>query len=101
MLDEQFTALSNEHRRRLLLALLEQNPQNEVTVPEDIHVGERELTHLRNNMFHSHLPQLAETGFIEWDRDAHQVTRGPRFEEIRPLLELIDAHADELPAEWP
>jgi hypothetical protein len=52
-------------------------------------------------MFHTHLPKLEEAGFIVWHQDTNKVEKGPRFEEIRPLLELIDAHADELPADWP
>ncbi|MFC6718950.1 hypothetical protein ACFQHN_15380 [Natrialbaceae archaeon GCM10025896] len=36
-----------------------------------------------------HLPKLTDYGFIEWDRDAHVVTKGPRFDEMKPLLKLL------------
>ncbi|QFU84563.1 transcriptional regulator (plasmid) [Natronorubrum aibiense] len=49
---------------------------------------------------HNHLPRLAEADFIVWDQETDEVAKGPRFEEIRPLLELIDSHAGELPEEW-
>jgi hypothetical protein len=43
------------------------------------------------------LPMLAEAGFIDWVRESGEIRRGPNFEELRPFLELIEAHQDELP----
>ncbi len=51
-------------------------------------------------MQHVHLPKLEEYGFIEWDRDSHEVRKGPKFNEIQPLLELLVSHSDELPDDW-
>jgi hypothetical protein len=51
-------------------------------------------------MRHTHLPKLASAGFIEWDPETNTVQQGPRFEDIRPLLELMHDHADELPDDW-
>ena len=103
MLDEMLLALADEHRRRLLVALLEHNPQDdsEVRIPEEVHVGDVELEQLQSAMFHRHLPKLEDLGFVRWDRTNHQVVKGPRFDEIRPLLELMRTHADELPIDWP
>lgn len=100
-LGEMFHVLADVHRRRLLIALLEHNPQNarELRIPKDTHPGENELKQLTTEMHHTHLPKLDGTGFIEWDRDSKAISKGPRFEEIRPLLELLDTHADELPAD--
>jgi len=101
-MDEYFEALANIHRRRLLVALLDHNPQrDEVTVPEDVHEGEIALEALQTKFYHTHLPRLEEAGFIGWNRDTHEVVKGPRFDEIRPLLVLIQNHADELPDDWP
>ncbi len=97
-MDEYFKALSNVHRRRLLVALLDHNPQQDaVDVPEEVDKGDISLEALRLELYHSHLPRLEEAGFIRWNRDTHEVTRGPNFDEIRPLLELIRNHPDELP----
>ena len=93
--------LASEYRRRALVALLERGPQGEdVGVPEDVHVGDEELEVLRIELYHVHLPRLREAGFIRWDSSAHEIRPGPRFEEIRPLLELIEDHRDELPDGW-
>lgn len=100
MLEEVLTVLANTHRRRLLVALLECDPQDDVPVPERVHAGETSLEALRIEMYHTHLPRLEQTGLVRWDRETHTVSWGTRFEEIRPLLELLDEHADELPGEW-
>ncbi|MDQ2052761.1 ArsR family transcriptional regulator [Natronolimnohabitans sp. A-GB9] len=100
-MDECFKALSNIHRRRLLIALLDHNPQRDnVDVPEDVHEREKSLEALQIDFNHVHLPSLEEAGFIRWNRDAGEVVKGPRFDEIRPLLELMRNHADELPDDW-
>lgn len=100
-MDEYFEAVANIHRRRLLVALLDHNPQrDEVTVPEDVHEGKQSLEALQIDLYHSHLPRLEEAGFVCWNRDTHQAVQGPKFDEIRPLLELMRDHADELPGHW-
>lgn len=98
--DEIVDALADVQRRKLLLALLEHNPQDDAPVlvvdsDRDADAVERLVT-----MNHVHLPKLADLGFIEWDSERHEVKKGPNFDEIRPLLELLDAHEDELPDDW-
>ena len=101
-LDTALDILANEYRRRLLVALLEHNPQDDDNplVPEDIHLATEDLETLRIHMTHTHLPKLEEAEFIEWDRDTNTIRTGPRFDEVRPLLELMQNHADELPDGW-
>lgn len=98
--NEMLDALGNIQRRKLLLALLNHNPQDDESVVIDAEetAGE-ELTRLVE-MKHSHLPKLEEYGFISWNQETNQVSKGPNFEEIRPLLELLSEHEDELPEEW-
>lgn len=96
-----FDALSASQRRRLLINLLDHNPQDESPPAVDAgrrgNVGEesRQL-----EMVHIHLPKLADQDFIEWDRENQEVLKGERFEEIRPVLELLHRHRDELPDGW-
>lgn len=56
---------------------------------------------MKVQLFHSHLPQLNEVGYIEWDPVTETIRRGPNFESIAPLLELMVEHQDELPPGWP
>ena len=98
--DAAFRALADRHRRQLLLALLSHTPQDEVSVPDDVPLDRAETDELRSELHHVHLPMLERHGFVEWDRQAKTVGRGPAYDEIRPLLEWIDRNRDELPADW-
>ena len=44
---------------------------------------------LQVEMYHVHLPQLEDYGYIQWDEYRNEVSKRPRFEGIRPLLELL------------
>ena len=93
MSDDLFDALADSQRRRILVELLDHNPQDASVVPETKTTTERERDLLMSH--HVHLPKLDDYGFIEWDRSDGVVTRGPRFDEIRPVLESIDDLEDE------
>jgi DNA-binding transcriptional ArsR family regulator len=105
-MDELFEILSNGHRRRVLVALRDHNPQDEDEITSASVAGEDDgsdeaLDRLRTELNHIHLPKLNDAGFVDWDPDSGTITRGPRDEEVEPLLELMDEHADELPDDWP
>ena len=78
--------LSNVHRRRLLVALRDKNPQNDGTNTTGVEESQRERAIL---MRHVHLPKLADHGYIDWDQESNRVTKGPQFDEIRSLLALF------------
>lgn len=101
--DEMLLALADVHRRRLLVALLDhdERAEDDTRVPEDVHTGESDLERLRILLFHVHLPKLDDAGFVRWERATGTVESGPRLEEIRPFLELMDEKAGELPVDWP
>ncbi|WP_433634075.1 DUF7344 domain-containing protein [Halomicrococcus sp. NG-SE-24] len=98
-MDTVLDVLANKYRRRVLVTLLEHNPQDDddPKIPADIDLGDEELEALRTHMTHTHLPKLEDMGFIEWDRDVNTVRKGSQFDEVQPLLELIENHTDELP----
>jgi hypothetical protein len=100
-LEDLFRALSDPYRRQLLVALLEANPQDDDdTDPLDhLDSGEQSAV-VESSLHHVHLPKLEALGFIEWDRESGQISTGPEWEEIAPLLRLIDDHQDELPDGW-
>ena len=100
--DTILNVLENQYRRRVLITLLEHNPQDadDLKIPSDSELADEDLETLRIYMTHTHLPKLEESGFIEGNRDTNSIRKGPNFDEIRPLLELLQNHADELPDDW-
>ena len=100
-LDVLFDALAQPARRRILTALAQSNPRDDDEfAPEDFATDEERDTFL-TSLHHVHLPHLEDAGFVEWDRETETVTRGPRYDEVAPLVELMLDHEDELPADWP
>ncbi|WP_415380459.1 ArsR family transcriptional regulator [Halosimplex sp. TS25] len=94
-----FEMLAADHRRYLLFALLDHNPQQEVQEPDGVVLDEIEKEKVQMEMYHMHLPKLEDAGFIRWNRDEQQVEKGPVFEEIRPLLEQLRENADKIPGD--
>lgn len=98
--DASLDALGHIQRRRVLFGLLDHDPQPDSLAvladsADDIDGLDQGIA-----LYHNHLPKLSEYGFIDWDRDANEVTTGPNFDTIKPLLELLAAHEDELPSGW-
>jgi predicted transcriptional regulator len=96
-LDEQLSVLSNHHRRRLLVALAQRTPQSDRLAPSRGLATDGGDENQTIAMQHVHLPKLADHGFIDWDQDAQRVTKGPRFDEIEPLLTVLSENQDVLP----
>lgn len=90
--DAQLDALSDGRRRRLLFALLESEDGTERLTPIADGGDPGPDEEFRLSMKHVHLPKLVDLGYVDWDREAETVTRGPRFDELRPLLKLLYAH---------
>jgi len=97
--DTHLDALGHVDRRRLLLALLN---AEETALPIELDRFEFETagSNVPLSFHHNHLPKLEDLGFVDANPGQHCVTTGPRFEEIRPLLELLDTHRDRLPPDW-
>jgi len=89
--DDCLRALGHERRREVVTTLTD--------IDSPISVGalaggdeQRRLA-----LIHNHLPMLANGGYIDWDRDAGRVRRGPRFDEVATLIDLFRTHGDDLP----
>lgn len=95
--DDMFDALSNIHRRRVLIALLDGDAADDPWVSIDS--GDMDAQ-TRLHINHIHAPKLVEYGVIEWDEANYRVKAGPDFERIRPLLELLRQHEEVLPDDW-
>ncbi|PSQ61895.1 MAG: hypothetical protein BRD21_08230 [Halobacteriales archaeon SW_8_66_22] len=97
--DTYLDALGHVERRRLLLALLN---AEEAALPIELDQLEYETAEsdVLLSFRHNHLPKLEDLGFVDATPDQHLVTRGTRFEEIKPLLKHLDTHRDRLPPDW-
>jgi hypothetical protein len=93
-LNARLDALVDPERRRVLRELGDCSPEAALDVLSD---GGRTDDHdARVAMSHVHLPKLAGEGFVDWDRGADTVTRGANFDEIEPLLDLLDVRRERL-----
>ena len=97
-----FDILSHPYRRRVLALLDEHNPRDEDEFSiEALAAEEDDLDLFTQKLYHTHLPKLAEAGYIDWDEENGVIRHGPRYDEVAPLVRLMREHADELPAGWP
>lgn len=94
--DSLFDVLSDQSRRRILAALLENDRSDALSITDDISTGDPDRTSLNTQMYHRHLPKLDDLGLIEWNRETHEVQAGPHFDEIKPLLTFLATYQAEL-----
>lgn len=90
-IDGIMDVLSSQVRRCVLIAFLEGISETDIETLRQ-RAGVEDAGKV---LHHVHLPKLAHAGYIEWDRDSNVVARGPRYNEIEPLLELLREHSTE------
>lgn len=109
--DEVFEALSEHHRRQLLVELLltpqripeptgaaqEMLDANEALLREQLtRAGSiRDVDEYVVSMHSIHLPKLAEDELITWHRETDLITQGPNFGDAKPFLKLLVEQRDE------
>ena len=98
-----YEALVHPYRRRLLLAMLRADDHG-VAYPNPLEFapvvrGEPGRSR-RIAMAHTHLPKLDDMGIVEWDREAEELSKGPTWDELEPLLRWMAENRDELPEGW-
>lgn len=86
--DSMMDILSREARRFVLLTLLDEDGETSLDVIRESLDSERVAIQLH----HTHLPKLEQAGYIEWNPGANHITRGPKFEEIEPMLCLLEEY---------
>lgn len=89
-------ALGNPHRRAILVGL--DAGQIETAGGAMMRSGQAE--EIKRELEEEHLPLLEDAGYIEWDSETNKIEKGPNFEEIQPILELMRNHPEELPPGW-
>lgn len=97
--DRLFGTLSAEPRRQIVIALLEAPPDRELSLPEAANppYALRDPETLYVELQHSHLPALADGGYVEWATNPLRVSRGPNFGEAAVIFEALKDHADAIP----
>jgi hypothetical protein len=83
-IDSMMDALTSRIRRDILMTL---SGDTEVSID----TLERRLNNEndRIQLSHVHLPKLANFGYIRWDSDADTISKGPKFSEVEPLVQLL------------
>lgn len=100
--NDVFDLFSEADRRRLLLALYRSNPRDvDELLPEDVTVEGEDQDLVLQALEHTEIARLHVADYIEWDPETDTVAKGPRFDEIAPVVKLLHDHADELPDGWP
>ncbi|PCR88943.1 hypothetical protein [Natrinema ejinorense] len=94
-----FRALLAEPRRQLIVSLLDASPDQTVPLPEsainpNIPVDSRKL---QKELYHQHLPMLADQGFIDWEIDPLIATRGPKFDQVAIVFEALHSKSADMP----
>ncbi len=93
-----FNALSVEPRRRLVASLLEHSSDEAVALPDGATpVSSGGVEELEISLPHRHLPVLADSGYVRWEAEPFQASRGPRFEEVAAVLKLLSTNSQTLP----
>ncbi|MXR19323.1 hypothetical protein [Halobacterium bonnevillei] len=92
-IDSMMDALTSPTRRSILMTLLGGTTETSIDTLERRLNYENERIGLR----HLHLPKLASSGYIEWDIQTDTVSRGPRFTEVEPLVQLLEEYETALP----
>ena len=94
-----YAVLASQERRMIIYSLKDVPQERRIPLPEAAMTPESswdaERTSIR--LKHNHLPQLAEAGYVRWERDPFCVQRGPHFEEVEVLFGLIHESIDQFP----
>ncbi|MDF9744826.1 DUF7344 domain-containing protein [Natrinema salsiterrestre] len=91
--NDLFDALANEHRRRILFDLVDESRRGESPVAIDVSPGAGASRAAAGiELVHVHLPKLDDYGLIDWTPGTDTVETGPRFSDVRPILEQLSDH---------
>ncbi len=94
-----FQVLCSEPRRQIIVSLLDQPQDASVPLPESAMNPSVpvDFDKLETELYHRHLPMLAEEQLVHWEPKPLKAYRGPRFEEAAIVMELLQSSAQEIP----
>lgn len=93
-IDSMMDVLSTRTRRVILMTLLGDSTETSIATLE------RRLNPSvkRIHLHHNHLPKLANSGYINWDDETDTISKGPKFSEVEPLVQLLNEYEAEFSA---
>lgn len=89
--DQVADALGDQTRRHILVELLD---HASVAVSRARERGDSEI-----ELIHSHLPKLDSLEYISWNRKQGTIVKGPNWDEIEPVVRLLDNNQEQLPTD--
>lgn len=91
-INSMMDALKSRTRRVILMALLD-------TTETSITALERRLNQENDRipLYHTHVPKLANAEYITWDNETDTISKGPKFSEVEPLVQLLKDYNTEFP----
>ncbi|WP_241154884.1 GAF domain-containing protein [Halorubrum sp. CSM-61] len=91
-IDTMMDTLKSRTRRRILVTLIDAGETS-------LSALERRFPHERDRiaLYHTHVPKLADAGYVEWDAETEVVSKGPKFSEAEPLVRLLKEYRAESP----
>jgi hypothetical protein len=92
-IDSMMDALRKRTRRVILLTLLDDTTETSLTTLERRLDGES----VRSQLFHSDLPKIATDGYIQLDTGTETISKGPKFSEVKPLVQLLKEYHSAFP----
>lgn len=97
--DRGFELLSSHPRRQIIVSLLDVSEDRSLSLPEAAFpsIASADLTRVEIELKHQHLPMLADAGYVQWDATPFRVSRGPRFEEIGAVMQVLLTSTEQLP----
>jgi hypothetical protein len=90
-IDRIFEILCSRCRRIVLLLLHNGTVETKSDVMSQAQGEIDEVT-----LVHTHLPKLAEAGYVDWNRATGELSKGSCFDEIEVWLDLIKTHGEGL-----
>ena len=87
-IDGMMNVLAREARRIVLLRLLDDD--GETTIDALLRTIDSQRAEVQ--LYHTHLPKLEQAGYIEWRPGSKRITRGPKYDEIQPLVHLLEEY---------
>lgn len=85
-LHELLNILDYEYCRRILIALVDSEQQSDVSLSSQS-IWDEDADLFEKGQSYSQMLKIDAAGFVNWDRETDTITRGPRFDELLPLLD--------------